>query len=246
MVVLVAMSNQARDRALALEQVVQPALAVDVVVREIELGDARIDMVINNAGVSQDRLLNDPTKGPITADYFNWHYTINVLAPLLLTQAVAPHLPTNRSGRIVNISSVAGFTASAGRGVYGASKFAVEAITEALHGELAPFGVHVTAVEPGSFRTDFLSAESRRRPAAGIPVYADTVGALLDTAEARSGAQPGDPERAVRAVRELLTVVEPPVRLPLGSDCVGLVDGKLTSVAKELDQWRELALSTDF
>ena len=158
-------------------------------------------------------------------------------------------LPIRReqgSGHVVNVSSSAGFASSAGRGLYSASKFAVEAITEALHGELAPFGVHVTAVEPGSFRTGFLTTDSRRRPAAEIPAYADTVGALQAAVEANDGKQPGDPVRAAAAIRDLVAAAEPPVRLPLGSDCVGLVEGKLGFVAKELDQWRELALSTDY
>ena len=89
------------------------------------------------------------------------------------------------------------------------------------------------------------STESRRRPEAEIPAYADTVGALQAAVEAGDGRQPGNPVHAVAAIRELVTAAEPPLCLQLGSDCVGLVENKLTSVAKELDRWRELALSTD-
>lgn len=98
--------------------------------------------------MSQDRVLNDPAKGPITADYFNWHYTINVLAPLLLTQACAPFLPNDRSGRIVSISSVSSSLGFTGQAVYGGTKAAVEAMTRTWARELADRAT-VNAVNPG-------------------------------------------------------------------------------------------------
>jgi NAD(P)-dependent dehydrogenase (short-subunit alcohol dehydrogenase family) len=159
---------------------------------------------------------------------------------------VLPTLRSQGAGRIINTGSSAGFAASAGRGLYGASKSAVETITEALHAELTPLGIHATVVEPGSFRTEFLTTDSRRVPVERIPAYADTTGQLLDAVQAGCGHQPGDPVQAVAAIRRLAAAAEPPLRLQLGSDCVDLVEGKLASVAKELDQRRELALSTDF
>jgi hypothetical protein len=99
---------------------------------------------------------------------------------------------------------------------------------------------------PGSFRTGFLTTDSRRVPGERIPAYADTAGQLLDAAQVGSGHRPGDPVQAVAAIRRLAATAEPPLRLQLGSDCVNPVEGKLASVAKELGQWRELALSTDF
>jgi NAD(P)-dependent dehydrogenase (short-subunit alcohol dehydrogenase family) len=105
-------------------------------------------VLINNAGVSKDRFLNDATKGPIDADYFSWHYTINVLAPLLLTQACAPFLPTDRSGRIVNISSVSSSLGFTGQSVYGGTKAALEAMTRTWARELADRAT-VNAVNPG-------------------------------------------------------------------------------------------------
>ncbi|KAL4813708.1 hypothetical protein BDW67DRAFT_103857 [Aspergillus spinulosporus] len=112
-----------------------------------------IDILINNAGVSADRTLNDTEKGPIDADYFNWHYNINVLAPLLLTQAVAPHLPNNRSGRIVNISSVSSSLGFIGQSVYGGTKAALEAMTRTWARELADRAT-VNAVNPGPVSGD--------------------------------------------------------------------------------------------
>ncbi|PTU22508.1 hypothetical protein P175DRAFT_0473605 [Aspergillus ochraceoroseus IBT 24754] len=108
----------------------------------------QIDILINNAGVSKDRTLNDPVKGAIDADYFTWHYTINVLAPLLLTQAVAPYLPTDRTGRIVNISSVSASMGFEGQSVYGGTKAALEAMTRTWARELADRAT-VNAVNPG-------------------------------------------------------------------------------------------------
>jgi hypothetical protein len=101
-------------------------------------------------------------------------------------------------------------------------------------------------VEPGSFRTEFLTTASRRRAGVGIPANGDTVGKLHAAVEANNGHQPGDPAKAVAAIRRLVAAAEPPLRLQLGSDCVTLVEGKLASVAEELDRWRDLALSTDF
>ncbi len=125
-------------------------------------------------------------------------------------------------------------------------KFAVEGLTEALHAEVAPLGIHVTVVELGSFRTNFLTSDSRREAAESIPAYVGTAGKLAEAIEASNGRQPGDPSKAVAAIRQLAAVDQPPLRLPLGSDCVSLVEGKLVTVAGELDRWRELALSTDF
>ncbi|KAL4893907.1 hypothetical protein BDV59DRAFT_176420 [Aspergillus ambiguus] len=111
-------------------------------------GRFQIDVLINNAGVSKDRFLNDEVNGPMDAEYFNWHYTINVLAPLLLTQACAPFLPTDRSGRIVNISSVSSSLGFTGQSVYGGTKAALEAMTRTWARELADRAT-VNAVNPG-------------------------------------------------------------------------------------------------
>ncbi|MFB9237723.1 oxidoreductase [Plantactinospora siamensis] len=201
----------------------------------------RIDVLVNNAGYGLFGAIEE-----ITDVEARELFDTNVFGLLNVLRAALPALRAQGRSRIVNISSSAGFASSAGRGLYSASKFAVEAISEALRSELAPLGIRVTVVEPGSFRTGFLAAGSRRRPAARIPAYGDTVGALQQAVEAGDGKQPGDPTRAAIAIRDVVATAEPPVRLQLGSDCVRLVEDKLTSVAKELDQWRELALSTDY
>jgi NAD(P)-dependent dehydrogenase (short-subunit alcohol dehydrogenase family) len=201
----------------------------------------RIDILVNNAGYGLFGTVEEASDAEVRA-----LFDTNVFGLLNVTRAALPVLRSQGAGRVINMSSSAGFSSSAGRGLYGASKSAVEAMTEAMHDELAPLGVHVTIVEPGSFRTGFLSADSVRRAGQSIPDYADTVGKFLTGLDAANGHQPGDPAKAVAAIRQLAAAPQPPLRLQLGSDCVALVEGKLGSVAAELSQWRDLALSTDF
>jgi NAD(P)-dependent dehydrogenase (short-subunit alcohol dehydrogenase family) len=201
----------------------------------------RIDVLVNNAGYGLFGGVEEISDAEARA-----LFDTNVFGLLNVTRAALPTLRSQGAGRIINIGSSAGFFSSAGRGLYGASKSAVEAITEALHAELAPLGIHVTVVEPGSFRTQFLTAGSQRQARQIIPAYDGTVGQLRTAIEAGNGHQPGDPVQAAAAIRQLAAAPEPPLRLQLGSDCVNLVEGKLTSVAIELGQWRDLALSTDF
>jgi NAD(P)-dependent dehydrogenase (short-subunit alcohol dehydrogenase family) len=201
----------------------------------------RIDVLVNNAGYGLFGGVEEISDAEARA-----LFDTDVFGLLNVTRAALPTLRSQGAGRIINIGSSAGFAASAGRGLYGAAKAAVEAITEALHAELAPLGVHATVVEPGSFRTQFLTADSQRQARQVIPAYDGTAGQLRAGIEAGNGHQPGDPVQAAAAIRQLAAAPEPPLRLQLGSDCVDLVEGKLAAVATELGHWRDLALSTDF
>ncbi len=201
----------------------------------------RIDVLINNAGYGLFGGVEE-----ISDSEARTLFDTNVFGLLNVTRAVLPTLRAQGAGYIINIGSSAGFASSAGQGLYSASKFAVEGLTEALRAEVAPLGIHVTVVELGSFRTNFLTSDSRHRPAQSIPVYAGTAGQLTKAIEASNGRQPGNPVRAAAAIRQLAAAGQPPVRLHLGSDCVSLVEDKLTAVADELGRWRELARSTDF
>lgn len=216
---------------------VQATAAIDAAVKRF----GQIDVLVNNAGYGLFGGIEEISDSEARAIFDN-----NVFGLLNVTRAALPTLRRQGSGRIINIGSSAGFAASPGRGMYGASKSAVEAITEALHGELAPHGIHVTVVEPGSFRTEFLTADSMRQPARKIPAYSGTVGKLYDAIAKGSGQQPGNPVKAADAIRQLAAVPDPPVRLQLGSDCIDLVEDKLANVGQDLDKWRDLALSTDF
>ena len=173
-------------------------------------------------------------------------FDTNVFGLLAVTRAVLPVMRGQRSGRVLNISSVGGFAAWPGWGVYCATKFAVEGLSEALRVELAPLGIGVIVVEPGTFRTDFLDGSSLHRAKRAIEDYATTVGQTRTWAQENNHAQLGDPVRAAAAMITVALSAAPPVRLQLGSDCVARVEEKLAHVARELDQWRALALSTDW
>ena len=181
----------------------------------------RIDVLVNNAGYGLFGLLN-------------------------VTRAVLPRLRAQRRGHVINLSSIGGIASSSGWGVYCATKFAVEALSESMAIELEALGVRTTVVEPGYFRTEFLSGTSLASTAARIDDYAETVGAMRSFATGADGQQPGDPQRLAAAMLELVDAPTPPRRLPLGSDTVRRIGEKHREVEAELETWRALAVSTDF
>ena len=201
----------------------------------------RIDVLINNAGFGVLGAVEE-TSASETERLF----ATNVFGLLNVTRAVLPHMRAQRSGRVINISSIGGYQAYMGWGVYGATKFAVEGITEALHQELAPLGIQATVVEPGFFRTDFLDEQSLIKTKLELPDYDETVGKMRAFAEAANHAQPGDPLKFAEAMLALVNAPNPPLRLALGSDTVARIEAKNRLVAQELADWNELALSTDF
>ena len=201
----------------------------------------RIDVLVNNAGYGLIGAVEESS-----AEDVRRLYETNVFGLLAVTRAVLPTLRQQRSGHILNLSSVGGYRSGAGFGVYCSTKFAVEGLSEALHAELAPLGIAVTIVEPGYFRTEFLEAQSVVETDASIPDYAETAGKVRAMAKSVSLQQPGDPLRLARVVVELSRAQQPPLRLPLGSDCVATLEAKNAFVAGELDAWRAVAISTDF
>lgn len=201
----------------------------------------RIDVLINNAGFGVLGAVEE-TSASETERLF----ATNVFGLLNVTRAVLPHMRAQRSGRVINISSIGGYQAYMGWGVYGSTKFAVEGITEALHQELAPLGIQATVVEPGFFRTDFLDEQSLIKTRLELADYDETVGKMRTFAEAANHAQPGDPQKFAEAMLVLVNAPNPPLRLALGSDTVARIEAKNRWVAQELAEWNELALSTDF
>lgn len=201
----------------------------------------RIDVLINNAGFGVLGAVEE-TSASETERLF----ATNVFGLLNVTRAVLPHMRAQRSGRVINISSIGGYQAYMGWGVYGSTKFAVEGITEALHQELAPLGIQTTVVEPGFFRTDFLDEQSLIKTRLELADYDETVGKMRAFAEAANHAQPGDPQKFAEAMLALVNAPTPPQRLALGSDTVARIEAKNRLVAQELAEWNELALSTDF
>ena len=200
----------------------------------------QIDILVNNAGFGLLGAVEEAT-----AEEVERVYATNVFGLLAVTRAVLPHMRRQRSGHILNMSSIGGYAASAGWGVYGSTKFAVEGITEALALELKPLGIHATIVEPGFFRTDFLDARSLSVSPSTIEDYKDTAGAMRNFAAGANHAQPGDPAKLAKALLVLADVPEPPLRMPFGSDTIRRIETKNAFVAQELDRWRDLSVSTD-
>lgn len=201
----------------------------------------RIDVLVNNAGYG---LLGGVEEA--SAEEVQSVFATNVFGLLNVTRAVLPSMRERRAGHVVNFSSVGGYQAYPGWGVYGATKFAVEGLSEALAAELRPLGVKVTVVEPGFFRTDFLSPQSLSSTQAQIDDYAETVGAMRVFAAGADHQQPGNPAKLADAMLAIAQADEPPLRLPLGSDTVARIEAKHRFVEQELAAWRSLALSTDF
>jgi NAD(P)-dependent dehydrogenase (short-subunit alcohol dehydrogenase family) len=201
----------------------------------------RIDILVNNAGYGLLGAIEEASAAETTK-----LFGTNVFGLLGVTRAVLPHMRRQRSGHVINISSVGGYAGFPGWGVYGATKFAVEGISEALAGEVAPLGIKVTVVEPGFFRTDFLDETSLARTAQHIGDYSESVGNTRAHAADVNHGQRGDPRKLASAFIALVNAKNPPLRLPLGSDTVERIEAKNAFVARELAEWRTLATSTDF
>ena len=201
----------------------------------------RIDVLVNNAGYGLLGAVEEAT-----ADEVRRLYETNVFGLLNVTRAVLPCMRARRAGHVINISSLGGVRSAAGFGVYCSTKFAVEGITEALHAELAPLGIHATVVEPGYFRTEFLDGASLAVSPRVLDDYAPTAGAVREAARRINLNQPGDPVRLARAVMQLVASPTPPLRLPLGTDTLQTIADKHAFVEHETAQWRALAASTDF
>lgn len=199
----------------------------------------RIDVLVNNAGYGLLGAIEEVTDAQIR-DQFE----VNVFGALDVMRAALPHFRANRSGNILNISSVGGFVAFPGVGVYNASKFALEALSEALYKEVKPLGIHVTLIEPGPFRTDWAGRSSVI--ADDIADYAETAGVRKKTIQGYSGTQDGDPYKAALAMIKIVESENPPMRLPLGPTALDSIRCKIHQVAKELNEWESVTINTSF
>jgi NAD(P)-dependent dehydrogenase (short-subunit alcohol dehydrogenase family) len=200
-----------------------------------------VDVLVNNAGYGLLGAIEESS-----ADEVEAVFRTNVFGLLNVTRAVLPQMRKQGSGHIINMSSLGGYQASPGFGIYGSTKFAVEGITEALYAELRPLGIHATVVEPGFFRTDFMDASSLAHTRASIDAYAETVGSTRRFAMAHSHQQPGDPAKLADALVRLAGLPNPPVRLALGADALKRIIAKNEFVNQEIERWKTLSTSTDF
>ncbi len=200
----------------------------------------QVDVLVNNAGRG---LLGAVAEA--SAEEVRSVFAVNLDGLLNVTRAVLPSMRQRHSGRLLNLSSVGGFGAWPGWGVYCATKFAVEGISEALHAELLPLGIHVTIIEPGTFRTDFLDPSSLRSATRVIDDYSGSGGTARQWADTANHNQLGDPVKGAAAIVKIATSTAPPLRVQLGTDSLARGEAKLASVATELAAWRSLAKSTD-
>lgn len=201
----------------------------------------RIDVLINNAGFGLLAAVEESSDADVRR-----MYDTNVFGLLNVTRAVLPVMRKQRGGHVMNMSSIGGYRAAAGFGVYSSTKFAVEGITEALHAELKPLGIHATVVEPGYFRTDFLDASSLLVGKEIIDDYDATSGNVRRFAAGMNHNQPGDPEKLATALVTLADAQTPPLRLALGTDTLKAIAEKNAYVAAETESWKALSSSTDF
>ena len=226
-----------RVRAVALDVSDERAAALAVASAVDTFG--RLDVLVNNAGYGDLSSIED-TK----IKDFRAQIETNLFGVIIVTKAAIPVMRRQGSGHILQFSSVGGRVGPVGRGAYAAAKWGVEGFSEVLSKEVDPFGIKVTIVEPGGFRTDFAGASTTIAP--DNPVYADTVGKVARFQREYNGAQPGDPAKAAAAILRVTSVDDPPLRLLLGSDAVRAVD-EATKARAEVDKkWRQLSESTDF
>lgn len=228
------------DRLLSLALDVTDAAAAQTAVDAALAAFGQIDVLVNNAGYGNLSLFEESTAAEVQAQY-----DTNVFGLMHVTRAVLPVMRARRAGRIFNISSVGGIVGGPSGTLYCASKFAVEGFTESLAAEVRDFGIHVTVVEPGFFRTDFLEPTSVRHGSQPIADYAAVSQALKTFYDSRSRNQAGDPAKLGLALIALADADQPPVRWAAGTDAVGMVEGKIASLQAELDAWRALSLGTD-
>ncbi|MCP9273117.1 oxidoreductase [Mycolicibacterium arenosum] len=229
------------DRLLAVQlDVAVPAQITDAVDAAIARF-GRIDALVNNAGRGLVGAVEETSDAEARAVF-----DVNVFGLLAVTNAVLPQMRSQRSGLIVNLSSVGGFVAWPGWGVYAATKFAVEALSEAMTHELAPLGITSVAIEPGPFRTNFLDGTSLSVAEARIDDYADTAGAAREWAVDSNYGQNGDPLMAAKIIVDLASYAELPERIQLGANAVNDVAGKLERTARDQEAWRAISLSADY
>ena len=230
----------APDRAYAVVLDVTDEAAIQPTIDRIEHEIGAIDILVNNAGYGHEGLVEEST-----LDELRRQFDVNVFGAVAVIKAVLPAMRVRRRDRILNITSMGGLMTLPGLAYYHGSKFALEGFSESLGKEVKHLGIHVTAVEPGSFRTDW-AGRSMVRAARTIADYDSLMDPIRERRQAVSGNQSGDPTMLAAAIMTLAASDDPPAHLLLGSDALRLVSEKLELLRAEFAKWREVTLSTDF
>ncbi|MEV6995226.1 oxidoreductase [Streptomyces sp. NPDC093228] len=214
--------------------------AVARAVRDVEESVGAIDVLIANAGYGLEGVFEETPLADLRAQF-----EVNVFGTAATVQAVLPYMRARRRGHVLAVSSMGGLASFPGVSAYCASKYAVEGLLEAVGKEVAGFGIHVTAIEPGSFRTDWAGRSMVRAPRS-LPDYDELFEPIRAARQSANGRQLGDPGKAAAAVLSVLDLPNPPAHLVLGSDALRLVRAGRAAVEEDLTAWEELSRSTDF
>jgi NAD(P)-dependent dehydrogenase (short-subunit alcohol dehydrogenase family) len=228
------------DRAKAFVLDVTDYPAIEPLVADILREVGRIDVLVNNAGYGHEGILEE---SPLSE--MQRQFDVNVFGAVAMIKAVLPGMRERRSGHIINITSMAGFITLPGIAYYSGSKFALEGVSEVLAKEVESLGIHVTALAPGSFRTEW-AGRSMIRSGRTLSDYDPVFDPVRKAREEKSGKQAGDPHKAALALLALVAAKKPPVHLLLGKDAVRLVREKIARLQAEIDAWEHLSGSTDF
>jgi NAD(P)-dependent dehydrogenase (short-subunit alcohol dehydrogenase family) len=214
--------------------------AVPNAVAEAERQVGPVEVLVNNAGYGHEGALEESSM-----DDLQRQFAANVYGPVAMMKAVLPGMRERRRGQIINVTSMGGFITMPGISFYCGSKFALEGISEALGKEVADFGIRVTALAPGQFRTDWAGRSMDRTPRS-ISDYDTVMDPIRAARQAKSGNQSGDPAKAAQALLAIVDAENPPVRLFLGEDALGVVNQKLGAMKAEIATWDALSRSTSF
>lgn len=209
------------------------------VVQQVEEEHGPVDVLINNAGYGHEGVLEE---SPI--EEMRRQFDVNVFGAVAVAKAFLPRFRERRSGFIVNVTSMGGMITMPGIAYYCGSKFALQGISEVMRSEMAPFGVHVTMLCPGSFRTDW-AGRSMVRTERSIADYDSLFDPIREARQAVSGKQLGDPDKLAAAVLMLVDSTNPPPQLLLGSDAFKHVSAKLERLQQEINAWKSVTFSTD-
>ncbi|MEG7360836.1 oxidoreductase [Pseudomonas citronellolis] len=235
----VALEALAPGRALGRLLDVTDFAAIEPLVAEIEKTVGPLDVLVNSAGYGHEGILEESPLAEMRRQF-----DVNVFGAVAMMKAVLPYMRQRRRGHILNITSMGGFITLPGIAYYCGSKFALEGISEVVGKEVEGFGIAVTAVAPGSFRTDWAGRSMVRSPRS-IADYDALFDPVRQARQEKSGKQLGDPRKAARAMLEAISSTNPPAHLLLGSDALGLVRQKLGALEKEIAAWEATTRSTD-
>ncbi|GHO64427.1 short-chain dehydrogenase/reductase [Ktedonobacter sp. SOSP1-52] len=234
-----ALTGAQPDQVRALELDVTNARQAQETVKAALDTFGHIDVLVNNAGYGLFGAFEELSEAQIRQQM-----EVNLLGAMNVTRAVLPSLRAQGWGHLVQISSLGGLAGFAGNSAYSASKFALEGWSEVISRELAPFGIKVTIVEPGGFRTEWAGRSMIK--AAPLAAYDVVMTERREGMEQANGRQPGDPARAAQAIIAVVESEHPPLRLPLGTDAVTIIRQHLQQQLSDLDRWESLSCSTDF